>query len=78
MKSAFSYRPTVPLGVDPEELYAMDVPYDVELTWSKQGSTDTTRFSAIAPRLHCRPARPSITPHSNRRPWNEYTNGVVQ
>jgi natural product biosynthesis luciferase-like monooxygenase protein len=59
-------------GIDPEDLYALDVPYDVELTWSDLGPD---RYDTIF-RQSSLPA-PSACPTDavgQRRPWEEYAN----
>jgi acyl carrier protein len=60
-------------GIDPEDLFALDVPYDVELTWSKLA---LDRFDAIF-RLRSA-AAPMVAGWSDpaipRRAWDEYTN----
>ncbi|MDF5722874.1 MAG: amino acid adenylation domain-containing protein [Rhizonema sp. PD37] len=64
-------------GVDPEDLYTLDVPYRVDITWSPsniQGFYDVVfvRQDKIAKR--------TIFPHSttHSRPWQSYANNPLQ
>jgi natural product biosynthesis luciferase-like monooxygenase protein len=59
-------------GIDPEDFYGLDVPYEVELTWSEAG---LDRYDAVfrhqsAAFTESFPA----TPIGTRKSWNEYTN----
>ncbi|MEH2138507.1 amino acid adenylation domain-containing protein [Nostoc sp.] len=65
------------LGVEPEDLYTLDVPYGVEITWSHsniQGQYDVlfVRQDEIGKR--------TIFPHSTTysRPWQSYANNPLQ
>ncbi|MEH2238477.1 amino acid adenylation domain-containing protein [Nostoc sp.] len=65
------------LGVEPEDLYTLDVPYGVEITWSHsniQGRYDVVfvRQDEIGKR--------TIFPHSTTyfRPWQSYANNPLQ
>jgi natural product biosynthesis luciferase-like monooxygenase protein len=63
-------------GVDPEDLFALDVPYDMELTFSERAPD---RYDAIFRRHFAPPAMVS-SGHSYgaaRRRWDEYTNQRV-
>ena len=64
---------TAATGVDPEDLYALDVPYEVKLTWSDQGPSF---YDAIF-QHHAAVAVPAEAPVEPLVPhplWNEYTN----
>jgi hypothetical protein len=59
-------------GIDPEELYALDIPYEIELTWSEAG---LDRYDAVFRHRTALPTagRPT-TAVLARKAWNEYTN----
>ncbi|MDZ8108273.1 MAG: amino acid adenylation domain-containing protein [Nostoc sp. DedQUE12a] len=64
-------------GVDPEDLYALNVPYAVNITWSHssiEGHYDVVfvRQDAVGKRI----IFPHITDHS--RPWQSYANNPLQ
>jgi acyl carrier protein len=60
-------------GIDPEDLFALDVPYDVELAWSDQA---LDRYDAIF--RHRAAIRPSahlpVEEVIPSKPWTEYSN----
>jgi natural product biosynthesis luciferase-like monooxygenase protein len=63
---------TPEMGFDPEDLYGLDIPGEMELTWS---ATGLDRFDAVfrhhlTPPVDCSP----VTPTVSRKAWNEYSN----
>jgi natural product biosynthesis luciferase-like monooxygenase protein len=59
-------------GLDPEDLYELAVPYEVELTWS-EGALDC--YDAIFRHRSAHPRPVSVTtPVTSRRAWTEYSN----
>ncbi len=60
-------------GVDPEDLFALEVPYDVRLTWSGRGPD---RFDVVFWHRSAPPAQAPPPADSKRMqaPWDGYTN----
>jgi hypothetical protein len=59
-------------GVDPEDLYALDVPYEIDLTWS---DVALDRYDAIfRHRSTLPPPGSRVRAAVPRKAWNEYTN----
>jgi hypothetical protein len=57
-------------GVDPEALYALDVPYAIELTWSEVG---LDRYDAVF-RQRAALLAAGAAASVSRKPWHEYSN----
>jgi acyl-CoA synthetase (AMP-forming)/AMP-acid ligase II len=59
-------------GIDPEDLYGLDVPHEIELTWSEVGLGCYDAFfrNRSATALEGSPAVPVVS----SKAWNEYTN----
>jgi amino acid adenylation domain-containing protein len=65
------------VGVEPEDLYTLDVPYRVEMTWS--ASSMEGRYDVVFVRqdeIDKRTIFPHSTTHS--RPWQSYANNPLQ
>jgi natural product biosynthesis luciferase-like monooxygenase protein len=58
-------------GIDPEDLYALEIPYEVELGWS-DGALDC--FDVVFRQRSMVPAGLATSVNTPRKAWSEYTN----
>jgi amino acid adenylation domain-containing protein len=63
------------LGVDPEAWYALEVPYNVNISWSNSDSQG--RYDVVFARGETRDFVPE-TRSDNLRPWRSYANNPLQ
>jgi len=63
------------LGVDPEAWYALEVPYNVNISWSNSDSQG--RYDVVFARSKTRDFVPE-TRSDNLRPWRSYANNPLQ
>jgi len=63
------------LGVDPEVWYALEVPYNVNISWSNSDSQG--RYDVVFARGETRDFVPE-TRRDNLRPWRSYSNNPLQ
>ena len=63
------------LGVDPEDWYALEVPYNVNISWSNSDSQG--RYDVVFARGKTRDFVPE-TRSDNLRPWRSYANNPLQ
>ena len=63
------------LGVDPEAWYALEVPYNVNISWSNSDSQG--RYDVVFARGETRDFVPEIR-NDNLRPWRSYANNPLQ
>ncbi|MEG4492791.1 amino acid adenylation domain-containing protein [Microcoleus sp. D3_18_C4] len=63
------------LGVDPEAWYALEVPYNVNISWSNSDSQG--RYDVVFARGEIRDFVPE-TRSDNLRPWRSYANNPLQ
>ncbi|MEG4202976.1 amino acid adenylation domain-containing protein [Microcoleus sp. Pol7_A1] len=63
------------LGVDPEAWYALEVPYNVNISWSNSDSQG--RYDVVFARGETRDFVPK-TRSDNLRPWRSYANNPLQ
>ena len=69
--------PEIEMGVDPEDWYAIDVPYNIDITWSNSSSEGDYDVIFIRQDLV---ERPTISPQraTESRPWQSYANNPLQ
>jgi amino acid adenylation domain-containing protein len=64
------------LGVDPEDLYALDVPYSVNISWSDSSSEG--RYDVVFVQQQAINKRIIFSPSTSLRPWQSYANNPLQ
>ncbi|MBD1908589.1 non-ribosomal peptide synthetase [Funiculus sociatus GB2-A5] len=63
------------LGVDPEDFYSLDVPYNVDISWANSGTDGRYDVMFVSKRT----GKKTIFPPSNSlRPWRSYANNPLQ
>jgi 2-polyprenyl-3-methyl-5-hydroxy-6-metoxy-1,4-benzoquinol methylase/acyl carrier protein len=63
-------------GVDPEDLYALDVPYSVNISWSDSSSEG--RYDVVFVQEEAINKRIIFSPSTDLRPWQSYANNPLQ
>ncbi|MBD3560176.1 AMP-binding protein, partial [Planktothrix sp. FACHB-1355] len=64
------------IGVDPEDWYVLDVPYNIEISWTD--SNNEGRYNVVLQRQDAS-SKKLIFPHSTQlRPWQTYANNPLQ
>ena len=64
------------LGVDPEDFYALDVPYSVNISWSDSSSEG--RYDVAFVKQEAINKRIIFSPSTDLRPWRSYANNPLQ